>query len=82
MYPLDIYLKPFAAPLRTMYSSSELKAMNYLLVEKGLRVREELELGNWTSDVEMANSENEEDGGAVVKDVETLYEERRKLMPY
>lgn len=66
-----------------MYKSTELKEMHSLLLEKGLRVREELEIGGWTSDVEMLMGEDsDEDVGGVVKDVENLYSERQRLMPY
>lgn len=59
--------------------------MHSLLLEKGLRVRVELDdfIEGWTSDVEMDDRRVEdEEEGALIKDTEELYSERQRLMPY
>jgi hypothetical protein len=75
-------LKPFSKPLRSVYRSQELNAMYQLLLEKGLRIRAELELGDWSSDVDVEMEANEEDEGDDVKPAEILFEDRKRLMPY
>jgi hypothetical protein len=56
--------------------------MYQLLLEKGLRIRAELELGDWSSDVDVEMEANEEDEGDDVKPAEILFEDRKRLMPY
>ncbi|GAA6058551.1 hypothetical protein JCM10212_006990 [Sporobolomyces blumeae] len=79
----EFYLRPFSPTLRSVYRSSELRDFHHLLLEKGLRVRVDLEpfLGGAVySDVEMLGIEDEEDGEVGVG--EEVFEERKKLMPY
>lgn len=81
----ELYLKPFAAPLRTMYRSDELRELHRLLLEKGLRVRLELDdfAEGWRSEPEdMEQDSSDDDRGGVVKVAEELYQERARLMPY
>ncbi|KAL8278570.1 hypothetical protein RQP46_009062 [Phenoliferia psychrophenolica] len=81
----ELYLKPFALPFRAAFRAKELQQLHSLLLEKGLRVRVELEEfgeGGGDSDVEMGVEEPDEAAGGLVKETEELYEERRRLMPY
>lgn len=55
--------------------------MYQLLLEKGLRLRAELELGDWTSDVQIQADESDDDEYDV-KPAEVIFEERKRLMPY
>ena len=68
-----------------MYRSDELRELHRLLLEKGLRVRLELDdfAEGWRSEPEdMEQDSSDDDRGGVVKVAEELYQERARLMPY
>lgn len=81
---LELYLKPFSSPLRTQYRTNELKEMHSLLLEKGLRVRVELDdfLAGWQDPSERRELDDGEDEGVDIAGVEAIFEERKRLMPY
>ncbi|BGP21464.1 hypothetical protein JCM10295v2_000339 [Rhodotorula toruloides] len=78
----EFYLRPFSPALRSVYRSRELRDFHHLLLEKGLRVRVDIEPyleGVIASDME----DEEEEEGPMLQDAgEALLEERRRLMPY
>uniref|UniRef100_A0A0K3C9N5 BY PROTMAP: gi/647394756/emb/CDR35990.1/ RHTO0S01e11694g1_1 [Rhodosporidium toruloides] n=1 Tax=Rhodotorula toruloides TaxID=5286 RepID=A0A0K3C9N5_RHOTO len=80
----EFYLRPFSPALRSVYRSRELRDFHHLLLEKGLRVRVDIEPfleGAVTSDME--DDEEEEGEGPMLEDAgEALLAERRRLMPY
>ncbi|KAM0754939.1 DUF1740-domain-containing protein [Meredithblackwellia eburnea MCA 4105] len=79
----ELYLKAFSPHLRPSFRSKELRQVHSLLLEKGLRVRLELDgfLRGWSSsDVE--DEGDEEPAPLLLKETEELYSERRRLMPY
>lgn len=65
-----------------MYRSRELVEMHSLLLEKGLRVKEELDLGDYASDTEVVavDGGRDEEGGD--EEIFEIFEERKRLMPY
>jgi hypothetical protein len=79
----EFYLRPFSPALRSVYRSRELRDFHHLLLEKGLRVRVDIEPfleGVVTSDME---DDEEEGEGPMLEDAgEELLAERRRLMPY
>ncbi|GAA6036634.1 hypothetical protein JCM8097_001263 [Rhodosporidiobolus ruineniae] len=82
----ELYLRPFSPTLRSVYRSRELRDFHHLLLEKGLRVRVEIDPfldGFVSSDAE---EERIEAGGEDVEMVgeagEELLAERQRLMPY
>ncbi|GAA5887659.1 hypothetical protein JCM5296_004450 [Sporobolomyces johnsonii] len=80
----ELYLRPFSPALRSVYRTRELRDFHHLLLEKGLRIRIELDPfleGAELSDVEM---EDEEDavGVRLEEAGEEVLEERERLMPY
>lgn len=83
---LEFYLRPFSPTLRAVYRSSELRDFHHLLLEKGLRIRIDLDPyleGVQLSDVEMLEEGEEKNSEGGELDVgEEVFEERRKLMPY
>lgn len=85
-FETDLYLLPFSLPLRELYRSHELKEMHSLLLEKGLRLRTDLEVDGWTSDVDMAIGDGDDsdggEGGYDVKPAEEIFRERKRLLPY
>lgn len=75
----DLYLRPFLPALRPVYRSQELRDWHSLLLEKGLRVR--VEVDGFTepgSDIEMEEDPPLED----VTEAEGLLREREYLKPY
>ncbi|GAA5922599.1 uncharacterized protein JCM15063_003358 [Sporobolomyces koalae] len=78
----EFYLRPFSPTLRSVYRSTELRDFHHLLLEKGLRIRTDLDPfldGAPMSDDEMA----EDDGDAGDQGIgEEVFTERKKLMPY
>ncbi|GAA5907948.1 nuclear exosome regulator NRDE2 [Sporobolomyces salmoneus] len=85
----EFYLRPFSPTLRSVYRSSELRDFHHLLLEKGLRVRIDLDPyleGAQFSDVEMLENDEEEDregeGGGTLGIGEEVFVESKKLMPY
>jgi len=80
----EFYLRPFSPTLRSVYRSSELRDFHHLLLEKGIRVRIDLDPyleGAEFSDVEMFEIEDE-DGQGALNVGEEVFTERQKLMPY
>lgn len=58
--------------------------MHSLLLEKGLRVRVELDefLVGWQDPSERRDDDDENDEGGGDVDFEEIFEERKRLMPY
>lgn len=74
----DLYLRPFLPALRPVYRSQELRDWHSLLLEKGLRVRVEVDnFAEVGSDVEMVDPPLEG-----FTDAEGLLAEREYLKPY
>ncbi|GAA6015188.1 hypothetical protein JCM11491_000498 [Sporobolomyces phaffii] len=76
----EFYLRPFSPTLRSVYRSSELRDFHHLLLEKGIRVRIEVDPfldGAVFSDAEMLEDNDDELGIG-----EEVLAERNKLMPY
>lgn len=78
-----LYLLPFSLPLRSHFSTHELKGWAELMVERGLRLRIPFELFWTTEEVE------ENEGAIVLPEDEELAEdelrflgERQALKPY
>jgi hypothetical protein len=86
----DLYMRPFLPSLRPVYRSSELRNWHSLLLEKGLRVRVDVDSfveGEVGSDVEVEEPEREEDMpleyvGDEWAAGEDLLREREQLKPY
>ncbi|GAA5972334.1 hypothetical protein JCM11641_002413 [Rhodosporidiobolus odoratus] len=80
----EFYLRPFSPALRSAYRARELSDFHHLLLEKGLRVRESIDViteGYMASDAE--DQEDEDDAPMPLTDAgEELLEERQRLMPY
>lgn len=78
----EFYLRPFSPTLRSVYRSRELNDFHHLLLEKGIRVRVDIEAflaGSVTSDMEVEvgpEMERLEDAG------EEVLTERQRLAPY
>lgn len=85
MRSAEFYLRPFSPTLRSVYRSSELRDFHHLLLEKGLRIRVDLDPfleGVQLSDVEMLEDDEEELGQGELGIGEEVFAERKKLMPY
>ncbi|GAA5950440.1 hypothetical protein JCM3765_004549 [Sporobolomyces pararoseus] len=81
----EFYLRPFSPTLRSVYRSSELRDFHHLLLEKGLRIRLDLDPfleGVQLPDVEMLEDDEEELGHRELGIGEEVFAERKKLMPY
>ncbi|KAK4703296.1 nuclear exosome regulator NRDE2, partial [Phenoliferia sp. Uapishka_3] len=81
----ELYLMPFSLPLRSTFQSKELRQMHSLLLEKGLRVKIELDdalEGRGVSDVELEEEEVNDHTSGLMNETEELYRERTRLMPY
>ncbi|GAA5891027.1 hypothetical protein JCM6882_006393, partial [Rhodosporidiobolus microsporus] len=80
----ELYLRPFSPALRSVYRSRELRDFHHLLLEKGLRVRVELDSfveGHVGSEAE--EEDEDEDAPMRLEEAgEELLDERRRLMPY
>ncbi|KWU46645.1 DUF1740-domain-containing protein [Rhodotorula sp. JG-1b] len=81
---IQFYLRPFSPTLRSVYRSRELRDFHHLLLEKGLRIRVDVDAyleGEQTSDMEV-----EDDDTADLERLEQAGEEvlteRQRLMPY
>lgn len=84
MHRIEFYLRPFSPTLRSVYRSQELRDFHHLLLEKGLRIRVDVDAyleGEQTSDMEV-----EDDDTADLERLEQAGEEvlteRQRLMPY
>lgn len=77
---IDLYLKPFSAPLRSAFRSKELRELHSVLLEKGLRIRLELDTfaEGWSSEVEDLHDSTED----VADEVEAMLGERELLKPF
>lgn len=81
----EFYLRPFSPTLRSVYRSSELRDFHHLLLEKGIRVRIDLDPfleGAEFSDVEMLEIEDGDEGQEALDVGEEVFAERQKLLPY
>ena len=81
----EFYLRPFSPALRSVYRSSELRDFHHLLLEKGLRIRVDLEpfLENAVlSDAEMSEDDEVELAPDELEVGEEVFTERKNLMPY
>lgn len=82
----EFYLRPFSPSLRSVFRSRELRDFHHLLLEKGLRVRVEVESfldGAVFSDMEDDEDDGHEVAPARLEDAgEELLTERQRLMPY
>lgn len=72
---LEFYLLPFHSELRPLFTIKELKLFYMGLLEKGLRVKNEI-------DFEEERVMEVEDDSEARDDTEVIFEERKKLMPY
>ncbi|BGP12676.1 hypothetical protein JCM10213v2_008178 [Rhodosporidiobolus nylandii] len=80
----ELYLRPFSPALRSVYRSRELRDFHHLLLEKGLRVRVDIDafLDQYVSS-EAEDDEQDEDAPVRLAEAgEELLEERQRLMPY
>ncbi|GJN91570.1 hypothetical protein Rhopal_004593-T1 [Rhodotorula paludigena] len=82
----EFYLRPFSPSLRSVFRSRELRDFHHLLLEKGLRVRVEVDSfldGAVFSDMEDDKDDGHEVAPARLEDAgEELLTERQRLMPY
>ncbi|GAA6004312.1 hypothetical protein JCM10207_000663 [Rhodosporidiobolus poonsookiae] len=77
----ELYLRPFSPALRSVYRSRELRDFHHALLEKGLRVR--VEIDSFLAEYTSSDAEDERDEQMGVADVgEELLEERQRLKPY
>lgn len=80
----EFYLRPFSPTLRSVYRSRELRDFHHLLLEKGLRIRVDLDAyleGEQTSDMEVED-DDAPDLERLEQAGEEVLTERQRLMPY
>ncbi|BGP44730.1 hypothetical protein JCM10450v2_000544 [Rhodotorula kratochvilovae] len=83
----EFYLRPFSPALRPVFRSRDLRDFHHLLLEKGLRVRVDIEPfleGVVTSDMEDDDAADEGEGPLerLEEAGEDVLSERQRLMPY
>ncbi|GAA5980700.1 hypothetical protein JCM10908_001742 [Rhodotorula pacifica] len=81
----EFYLRPFSPMLRSVFRSRELRDFHHLLLEKGLRIRVDVEAfldGEQTSDMELEDDEHTPNLERLEHAGEEVLTERQRLMPY